>query len=577
MSNPVRSLLSWLDDPETGRGIHFAEPGGGWSYHPYPLLALTARRIAAGLRDAGIGGRDVVTIMLRSGPHVAAALFGVLTAGATPALLAPPRLFGDSTAHAEHLARCVTTARAKAIVTDHEMLGLAGGIAARAGDPRVYDVATLSSGTDVAEVPRPGVDEVALIQFTSGSTGTARGVSVPFGAVERSIDSIRHWLGMDGTAATASWLPPHHDMGLIGCLLTPVVDRSDIWLLRPEDFVRDPLRYLECFRQDVRLSAMPGFGLDHIVRRVRPDRLAGLDLSGWRALVLGAERLTPSTMDLFTRLLAPAGFDAAALLPAYGLAEATLAVTGVKLDEMWTAPAFNRAALRDGHAVIEPADAPAVRVVSCGRAMPGIDVRVVGADGELPEGRVGEIVLRGTTLATGYTNAGVDTSASLTSFRTGGLYTGDAGFLLAYNLYVLGRLGDSIKVRGRMVFAEDLECALADAGVPRQRSAVVLGQHDDRPTMIALLEHSGDDWLTATAAVLRPYVDSASVLVSRLPRGAITRTTSGKPRRRQLWHDFLDDRLPVTGLPKSEVGTQAMESLGGVRSGARHTDSASSA
>lgn len=556
-----RSLLSWLDRPALDRRIRFARPDGRWDDWTYAELAGRVDDVASGLRREGVRRDDVVSVVVRPGPGFVSALFGVLSAGATPAPVTPPALFGDAAGFAGYLSRSTAAARATAVLTEAALLAVVDEVSARSGGPRTICLESVAADGTGAGPDRPA--ELAMVQFTSGSTGRARAVRVPRPALEAMVESIRRWLGMDGTLPTASWLPPHHDMGLVGCLITPLVDRSDVWQLRPQDFIRSPVRYLRCFAAGAALSAMPGFGLDHVVRRLRPDDLDGLDLSGWRALVLGAERLRPAGLEAFAALLAPAGFRRSALLPAYGLAEATLAVTGLPHGGRWTAAVLDPASLAPGGPVRPPPDERlAVAVTACGPPLPGTTVRVLDGDRELAEGLVGEIVVTGPSVAAGYVHAGE--SPSRTRFDGDSLRTGDAGFLLGGQLHVLGRLGDGIKVRGRTLFAEDIESALTDAGLPTQRVAALLGHRGTTATVVVLVEHPRPEWPATVRAALREHSDGVELVIVPVARGGIARTTSGKPRRRQLWLDVLRElgepgqqRAPADG-PGSVAAVERM-------------------
>ncbi len=346
----------------------------------------------------------------------------------------------------------------------------------------------------------------------------------------------------------ASWLPLHHDMGLIGCFVAPVVSGCDLWLMTPEQFVHRPLAYLRCFgERGARLTAMPTFALDHITRRVRPDQLSGLDFSQWRAMIVGSEQVRAGSFERVHRLLAPFGFERRAILPAYGLAEATLAVTGLPLDEVWRTCPVETAELALGRPVTANQDGRSVPVVGCGHPLVGTQVRIVGRSGApLPAGVVGEIEVRGASVATGYTR--IDGTAA-TRLVDGVLRTGDAGFVLDGQLFVLGRLGDALKVRGRTVFAEDVEERLGTLVPEHVPVAVALGVHGGQPTAVVLVAWAGPpgsdddrdrvvDRLTRTA---RRLTDADRVLVHVVPRSAIPRTTSGKIRRRAVWRSFVED------------------------------------
>lgn len=535
------SLLDWLDAPGADRGIRFADRDE-WHFWSYHRLAVLCHRMAAGLAARGVRRDDVVVIVQRSGPHFVAAFFGALLAGAVPSPVAPPVAFQTPQRHREHLAGLLAAARPAAVVAGAELLAELAPLAGLAGQRRIFTPEQL-----LEDAPTPARDrspgELALLQFTSGSSGSPRGVRVPFAALESNVAAIRRWLHWTEQDATASWLPVHHDMGLIGCLLTPIVARGDLWLMRPEHFIGRPLRYLRCFAgAGVRQTAMPSFGLEHVVRRVRPEQLEGWDFSGWRAAVIGAERVDPNVLERFHTLLGPHGLAPETLVPAYGLAETTLAATGVPLHTEWREVAVEPASLSPGSPVVHaPAGTGGHRAVSCGRPLDGVEVTVAGEDGvELPDGRVGEIVVGGTSLAAGYTDA--DPSASLSRFASGRLHSGDAGFRLDGELFVLGRLGDRLTVRGHAVFAEDLEAALGEAGLPLRRLAVALGVRRGEPTALVVLEEPTAAAAAATARhVVRRRIEGAAVAVLLGGHGTVPRTSSGKPRRRILWNSLVDD------------------------------------
>lgn len=538
----TRALLSWLDAPATDRGIRFAGADEEWDFWSYERLARLTRRVASGMIDAGVPPGSVVTVVQRSSPRFVATLFGAMLAGCTPSPAAPPLTFQDTGAYRDHLAGLLHSARTHTLVADTELLADIGDLAARTGVAMVTDVETLIAGSGPDRARHPA--GLALLQFTSGSSGAARGVRVPFPALEANVAAIRSWLAMTRDDPTASWLPAHHDMGLIGCLLTPVVNGSDIWLMHPEQFIHRPLRFVRCFGElGVRLTAMPNFGLSYIARRVRPEEVRGFDLTQWRAVIVGAERLDAAAFEAFHRLLAPQGLTRRAVLPAYGLAESTLAVTGLALEEDWTRLTVAPEALALGRR-IEPRDGGEGQdLIGCGRPLGGAWVGIRDEDGTpLPDGVVGEIHVGGPSLAAGY----VSEQSGSSAFQDGTLRTGDAGFLRDGELYVLGRLGDSMKVRGRAVFAEDLETALAAVGVPPLRVAALLGERHGRPTAVALLEQPEPEWLREAAAVLARRAEGADVVILTAARGAITRTSSGKPRRRAMWRSFLGDRLEAT-------------------------------
>jgi acyl-CoA synthetase (AMP-forming)/AMP-acid ligase II len=551
-----RQLLGWLDQPAPDRGIWFAAQDG-WDRWSYARLAALTRQVAEGMRRRGLAPGAVVAIVHRSGPGFVAGLFGAMLAGGAAAPIAPPMTFQAATGYQDYLAGLLAGCRPSLIVTEPELADTLRDMAGPAAT-QVVCVADLTAAADSGSAPagassrgaspggRPSDAAAGLVltQFTSGSTGVARTVRVPASALLANVTAIQRWLRWTREDPVASWLPVHHDMGLTGCLITPVVTGSDAWLLPPSEFIRRPARYLRCFGESgARLTAMPAFGLEHIVRAIRPGDLSGLDFSAWRAAIIGAEHIEAATLDRFHALLAPHGFSRQALLPAYGLAEATLAATGTPLDEQWRSVTVD-ARLVPGRPVAPAGgagDESRVTVVSCGRPLHGVSVRIVGDDGkELPPGWLGEIELRGSSIADGYAG---NPSASASRFRDGVLRTGDAGFLAGGELMVLGRLGDSMKIRGRSVFAEDVEAAICQAGVPARRVAVALGVQHGTATAVLVLEEPDASTTADALAAARRRTEHAHLVVVTARRGAIPRTTSGKVRRRRIWEAYLAGAL----------------------------------
>jgi acyl-CoA synthetase (AMP-forming)/AMP-acid ligase II len=521
-------LLSWLRRPATDRGVRFHAGDGEWDFWPYDRLADLVRNTAAALTESGVRAGSVVAVVEGTGPHFAGLLFGTMLCGATVAPLAPPATFTDPRRYAAYLQAAFAATGPSLVVNAAEA---AGRVAAATPVPVVTTDALLrrAAGADGVHDEDPPSSALALLQCTSGTTGQVRGVRVPFRALAASTSAIAAWLEMTPADTTASWLPMHHDMGLVGCLLSPVTTGSDLWLMPPADFVRCPVTYLERFgRHGARLTAMPAFALDYLVRRVPPGALAGMDFAGWRAVIVGAERIAAGSLERFTALCAPHGLAREALLPAYGLAEATLAVTGLPLREGWRA---------------EPGAATGAPVVGCGRPLAGVRVSVVDEAGApVPDGQTGEIVVGGPSVAAGYR---APTMASTPTALLGDtVRTGDAGFLREGQLYVLGRLGDGVKVRGKLVVAEDLDATLvARLGVAAGRVATVLGGDDRGDVAVVVMERARAGWLPGVPALLRPHLDGIPVVAVDVPLGTIPRTTSGKPRRRELWQAYLHGRL----------------------------------
>ncbi|CAM5276724.1 hypothetical protein GCM10010329_46510 [Streptomyces spiroverticillatus] len=534
MSRP--HTLSWLDAPRDDTGVEMFD-ATSHTYRPYTELADQAARIAGGLIAAGVPHGAAVPLLCSTGPDLVAAFYGVQAAGCVVSVLAPPTGMSGEAARA-HVRAVVAAVGADTVLVDAAHRAYAVDVLAEAAP--YTRVLLLEELTAAAPGGRDAAEQ-ALVQFTSGSSGNPRGVRISHAALDANTAAIRAWERAGRDDSWCSWLPMHHDMGLIGCLVVPVSGNNRLAVCRPETFLRHPLAYLNRFdanrvEQPATITATPAFGLQRIVDRVGHADLAGADLSGVRAVIVGAERIDPALVTRFTGLLSPYGLSPRTLTPAYGLAESTLAVTGVPVEEAPRAVRVHRDGLRVGERVGlagEDPDRETVRVMSCGRALDGLTVRVVGEDGEpLPEGYVGELAVTGTSLADGYL---ADGSAGSTSLADGRLLTRDVAFALAGEFYVLGRLGDSVKVHARSLFAEDVELMLGRAGLNPSRICVVLGEADGRAHAVAVLEGLDERAAEVARDVLASACPGTRRHVARVPRGAIPRTSSGKSRRRQLW------------------------------------------
>lgn len=541
------TLLFAIEHASPERGIWFSEKNDAWEFWSYERLARDAHAFAAGLVSMGVEPGEIVSIVQRTSPEFVVAFAGAWLAGCTPSPIAPPIAFQDSETYADHVSNIVACAKPRLLIVEPEFNGIREQMRGDQQREKV-EMRTVADLVESASAERPArpLPHYAVVQFTSGSSGHAKGVCLTFAAVEANVSAIHEWLEWTPQDAFASWLPLYHDMGLVGALITSLARGTTLWLMRPEHFLRRPDKYLRLFGDGrASLTATPPLTLDVIVRKV-PDRaLSGLDFSGWKRMVVGAERIEPSTLERFERKLFPYGLSPLVIAPAYGMAEATLAITGMPACERWSSFAVARQALSLGHNALAARHAPGERVVACGRALGDSAVTVVdGDDRELPEGCIGELVVVGSSVMERYLalHDGASISTGLSAQR---LRTGDAGFVVDGQFYVLGRIGDSLKIRGRVLFAEDLELGLCELGVLRRDLAVLLGVHHGLPTAVALLEGSFAQG-EAARQMLVQRTEGAHVVVVHAKRGAILRTSSGKPRRRALWKRFADGSLVNT-------------------------------
>jgi acyl-CoA synthetase (AMP-forming)/AMP-acid ligase II len=545
----VASVLDWLDDPAASRGIHFAEANGGWQFQPYTEIARDAQRVATLLVESGARPGDVVSLLVAESTNFVPAFLGTALAGMTPSPIASPVTFQGH--YAEHVAEIVSAADPAVVLVEQSLEDVARQAVRTVGTgrPVVLDaIADLPLG----EYTRADAPDVALLQFTSGSSGTPKGVRITPDNLAANVAAIRGWLGVTPDDSCASWLPLYHDMGLIGTFLCSVVSQVDLWQMTPVDFIRSPLRWLECHgRHGVTITTAPNFGYGYTSNRVRPEELDGMDFSSWRAAMNGAERIDPKVAADFAAMLAPHGFRPSAFAPCYGLAEATVAVSGV-------APGAGARivrlaeSLRTGEAVtiadkgtlgVDRPEDGGRWLTACGAPVPGTAIQIIDEDGTpLPEGHFGEIQVQGTSVAAGYQSSYPGASSN---FTADGLRTGDSGFVLDGDLFVVGRVGDSLKIRGRKVHAEDLETTLTGIpGIPAGRCVVALGNSEEGDHAVVIVEAKENAWLESAVALLRSVVDdTVHVSIVKVKRGTIPRTSSGKPRRRLIWRQFQEQEL----------------------------------
>jgi acyl-CoA synthetase (AMP-forming)/AMP-acid ligase II/acyl carrier protein len=439
-------------------------------------------------------------------------------------------------------------------------MSMAEVIAALPGaDARFAGIATLAADcVDLADaaawVPHaPAADDIAFLQYTSGSTSAPKGVMVSHGNLIANEAAIQQRMAIGPGDRFVSWAPLYHDMGLIGGLLQPLFSGLPLVLTSPRIFLESPVRWLELIsRHRATISGGPDFAYRLCLERVKESQLARLDLSSWRLAYTGAEPVRAETEKDFMARFAAAGFDPGAPYACYGLAEATLFITGGARGAGLSAVRFSTAGLAQGQARHE-AGADATELVGCGPAVPGHAVCIVdpASLASLEAGRVGEIWAAGPSIAQGYWRREQQTRESFVE-RDGRrwLRTGDLGFLHGGQLFVAGRIKDLIIVRGHNLYPQDLECAIEAqvADIRQGRVAAFAVQVDGREGIGVAAEVSYGVQKRVPAQALSDALGTAVIgqcgeapmVAVLLNPGALPRTSSGKLQRaacRQAWAD----------------------------------------
>jgi len=524
---------------------HGAEADAGYSFvtgdgdrrRSYADLQQAARRTAGSLRAAGLRRGDLVGLVLPDAEQFLTTLFGASIAGLIPASIYPPSTTSDLPRYFELTAAILRASGARAVVTSRALAPSFEDVRRLCPALSLILCADSLDGPDFAPERRPSLGDIAFVQFTSGSTSSPKGVALTHANVSANIDAF---LGPSAVAASSadigvSWLPLNHDMGLVGMALGALYTARTCVLLPPESFVRRPVEWLRAItRHRATVSFAPNFAYDLCVRRVKD--LDGLDLSSWRIAGCGAEPIHPPTLAAFAEKFAPAGFRDTSFLPCYGLAEHVLAATFPPRGRRPRTERVSAEALT-GQRVAVPHDGTgaSVALVSCGSALPGHRLQIVGEDGRpVGERHVGEILLAGPSVMLGYYQQDALTAQTI---RDGWLHTGDLGYLSGGELFVCGRAKDLIIVNGRKYHPQDLEWAVDALGGVRRGRVVAFAAtergHADR--VVIVVEPSGTVSSELLVDTIRReirdlfglYVDEIAIVRS----GTVGRTTSGKVQR----------------------------------------------
>jgi acyl-CoA synthetase (AMP-forming)/AMP-acid ligase II len=528
--------------------------GGVEAQWTYRALDQAARRVASVLRRS-VAPSEAVVLLVPTPLEIAAAFFGCLYAG----VVAVPALPTRSATQLAQLAALTAAAGARALVTTRAWLS-AFEPAARAVGARPLHLVSieeaLQSGEADARPVEMGPDTIALLQYTSGSTSAPKGVVVRHRHLLHNEAMITAAFGHDENTRVASWLPLYHDMGLIGCLINPLYVGGCGYFMDPLAFVQSPYRWLQAIsRLRITTSGAPNFGYELCRQRVKDAQREMLDLSSWTVAFCGAEPVRRRTLEGFTERFAAVGFRAEAFLPCYGLAEATLFVTGGTRGEGWRSVRVSAAALERGDVEVSPLSEGARDLVDCGPTWLGQEVAIVDPETRrrCPESRVGEIWIAGPCVTSGYWNQPEVTlshfTASLLDTGQGPyLRSGDLGFLRDGRLFVTGRLDDLIIIDGRNHYPHDIEHSV-ESSHPRlagRLGAAFAVEDGGEPRLVILQESdvTDDQERAEVTRAIRTTVSELHGLNARtvvlVATGAIPRTTSGKVRRAACRKGFLE-------------------------------------
>lgn len=536
--------------------VSYSIPGGGSEALSYAALQRRATRFAATLTTLRSRTPDqpFVLIALPNGLEYVVAFFACLYAGAVAVTFHPPTMSTRRAGHAwdERFVQILRDCEPAAVVTEARLRTRLDSVCREAGAHRPRLLGTRDeSGTVVPQTPGARPEQLALLQYTSGSTSEPRGVMVSHANLVHNVAGVSRNLSSGPGQATVGWLPLCHDMGLIGMICHPLWAGMTVHMSSPAEFLRDPASWLHAIsRTRAAITVAPDFGFALAARKAPENDNEDLDLSCLRHAICGAEPVRAGTIERFTKQYAPFGFDPHALMPVYGLAEATLCVSC--LDRQ-AAPALREVpadALGRDQIIRAPDGAHRVTLVGCGRRFTH-DTEIAIVDPVQRKRRrpaeVGEVWVRGPSVAGGYWNRQQESENTFRACLASGegpfLRTGDLGVMNGGQLMIVGRLKDVIIQRGVNHYPQDIE-ATVESSHPFVSRAGVLNDRDpgtEAPDQVVVLcelaRHGHGVDYDAIAVAVRSAVHEVHGIgvhaVAMLRTGAIPRTTSGKIRRQE--------------------------------------------
>lgn len=552
-------LLARADDVDGDRAaITFLRNGAVRATVTGRELLERAQLVATVLVEHGVRPGDRVLLLLTSQQQVVEAFFGAVWCGALPVPLAPPMVAADVEVLAARLSGIVARAEPRLALVSRELAGPARALAAALGGGGADALPVLEpsdwqgSGARLETPARRSADDLCFLQFTSGSTGTPRGVALSHKNVLHNVGAICMATRFGRDDVGVSWLPLYHDMGLIGGLLATLRAGAHLISLSPVEFAKRPVSWLHAISAyRGTLSPAPHFAYRRCLEL--PDaELDGLDLSSWRIAFDGAEPIDQATLERFAHRFGAYGLPKAALFPVYGLAEHTLAVTFPRLGSMPSQECIDGDILaRQGRAVVVAEGAARTLViVGVGAPLPGVEVEIRRDGVPVADGEVGDIHVRSDSVMQQYYG---DAAATAEALAGGWLATGDLGYLRNGELFVTGRKKELIIIAGRNYAPSDLEAAAAEVEgvrVGRVAAFAVSGDDGEGAVVIAECEDAAPTSLVdSIAANIAARVGVRPRDVRVVPRGSLPVTSSGKVQRGTTRDRYLAELTPQGPLP----------------------------
>ena len=544
------------------RGLNFFDARGAL-VRAYPFAELRADALAdAGrLIATGVVPGDRVALIAETSAEFSRLFFGAIYAGAWPTPLPLPTSFGGREAYVEQIRTQLSSCAPRVVVSPPGLFALVAESATGIDDCTAHDwSAFLALPAPPVDLPTAEPDEIAYLQYSSGSTRFPHGVAVTHRALLANLAGHATCTRVRETDRVVSWLPFYHDMGLVGCLLSPLANQMSADYIATDDFARRPLSWLTLIgrNEGTTLSYSPTFGFDICARRISSsiDVRERFDLSRWRVAGNGADMIRPEVMQHFVDVFDAAGFNASAFLPSYGLAEATLAVSMMPVGEgIVTDLVDERVLSGEGYAGISASVANALAsptryraIVNCGRALPGLTIEIRGDDdAPLSDRHIGRLFVTGVGVMAGYFR---DEAATAACLQGGWLDTGDMAYLADGYVYIVGRAKDMIIINGKNHWPQDIEWAIEQ--LPGFKAgdiaafAITTSSGEEAPAVLVQCRTSDSAERTHLRDSIRSKVRAITgmnCVVELVPPRTLPRTSSGKLSRSKARSQYLSGEI----------------------------------